>query len=405
MTASAEPVPMSSGAPEWVDPRPFVARSLAAAAVGLGLLVLGLVVDPRRTYFSYLQVWTFGTTVCWGGLVLLMVDHASKASWMVVTRRMAESIVAALPLYLALFVPIAFGLGFLYPWAERGGRLDPGLLRAIEHKRSYLNPAFFVVRTIGYFAVAISIGALLRRWSKANDTAPRLMWVRRMRMLSGAGLPIIGLTLTWASFDWTMSLEPDWVSTIFGLYYFAGAFVGAIALVCVMLHLFRMRPSLGLCVTPDHAQAMGRILFAMICFWAYQAFSQLLIDWIGDIPEEIGYYKLRTTGTWWGVTLLLIFGHFVVPFFALIQRKYKRRTRYLAILGGWMFLMHFVDVYWLVMPNVDPAGVRPHWLDLAAVLFVGGLSSGWIVNRYFHLAPLPIHDPELAAGLSYEASR
>jgi hypothetical protein len=222
--------------------------------------------------------------------------------------------------------------------------------------------------------------------------------------VSGGGLPIVALTLTWASFDWTMSLEPDWYSTIYGLYVFAGGFVGAIALTCVMLHLSRARREVAARVTPDHAQAIGRVLFAMIIFWAYMAFSQLLIYWIGDVPEEVRYYGARTTGSWTAITALLIFGHFFAPFLLLLNRRMKRSPEFLRSVGNWMLAMHFVDVYWLVMPSYDRSGVRPHWLDLAAILFVGGLSCAWIAHRYFGAAPIPRHVPELAEGLHYEAA-
>lgn len=404
MTAPLDPGHTLRAPRTWTHPARITAGSIAASALGLLLLILGLLVDARRAWFSYLDVWTFGVTMCLGALILLMTDHAAKAGWMVVTRRLSEAIVSALPLYAVLFVPIAFGLGHLYPWAGHRHVLEADVLRAVEHKRDYLNPAFYIVRTAFYFAVAIAIAALLLLWSKANDEHPRFELVRRMRALSGGGLPVIALVLTWASFDWTMSLEPAWYSTIFGLYYFAGAFVGAIGLVCFLLHLSRLRASIGPRVTADHAQALGRVLFAMVCFWAYQAFSQLLIYWIGDIPQEIAFYTFRTTGSWWAITYLLVFGHFVLPFFVLINRWFKRDTGRLASAGAWMVVMHFVDVYWLVMPAYDSSGVRPHWLDLAAILFFGGLSTAMGVSRYFRITPLPAHDPELVAGLGYEAA-
>jgi hypothetical protein len=303
-----------------------------------------------------------------------------------------------------LFLPIAFGLSHLYPWAARDGVLYPAVRRAIEHKRSYLNPPLFVVRTVAYFVEFVAIGALLRAWSKANDERPRIQLTRRMRRLSGGALPLVGLTFTWASFDWTMSLEPEWFSTIYGLYYFSGSFLAAVALVCVMLHLSRLRAVPRTRVTADHAQAAGRVLFAMVCFWAYMAFSQLLIYWIADIPREIGFYARRSTGSWSAIATLLVFGQFVFPFFLLLNRRLKRDTAFVAAIGAWIFSMHFVDVYWLVMPVQSPAGVSPHWLDLAAILLVGGLSSAWVIHRYFTAAPIPLHDPNLAQGLDYEAA-
>ncbi len=387
-----------------MNPRAMMILSLLSAAIGLVLLFVGLLVDAPRAWFSYLDAWTFGVTVCLGALLLLMTGHAAKASWMVVTRRVTESIVDALPLFVVLFVPICFALGHLYPWASHAKAANPELAHAIEHKRAYLNTPFFIVRSAFYFVVFVVIGGLLRAWSKANDEAPSIALVTRMRRLSGGGLPLVGLAVTWASFDWTMSLQPDWYSTIYGLYYFAGSFVAAISLVAVILNWARVGRVPQARETPDHAQALGRVLFAMVIFWAYMAFSQLLIYWIGDIPEEVRYYGLRTTRTWSGVTYALVFGHFVVPFFLLLNRHWKRHPAYLASIGTWMLVMHYLDVYWQILPVHDRAGVRPHWLDLAAVLFVGGASCAWILRRYLTAPPLPLHAPELAEGLNYEAS-
>jgi hypothetical protein len=372
--------------------RRIVGGSLVAAGAGLALLVVGLIVDPQRTWFAYLAAWTFGVSVCIGALVLLMAGHAAKASWMVVTRRLSESVAGVLPLNVLLFVPLCFALAQVYPW----------VLHPDEHKGRYLSAGFFVARSAGYFAVFLTIGGLLRRWSRDNDVEPTMRRVHRMRALSAGGLPLVALTLTWASFDWTMSLEPAWSSTIFGLYFFAGAFVAAIALVAMMLNLVRLLPEAR--VSPDHAQALGRVLFAMIIFWAYMAFSQLLIYWISDIPDEVTFYGLRTHGTWTGVTYLLACGQFVVPFFLLLSRHYKRRPEYLAAVSAWVFLMHFVDVYWLVLPVHDRSGFRPHWVDLGAVLFFGGLSCAWLLRRYTSASPLPLHDPALAKGIDYEAA-
>ncbi len=386
-----------------MNARGVVIGSLVAAVIGLALLAVGFVVDDSRACFAYLQVWTFGTTICMGALLLLMVGHAAKASWMVVTRRLTEALVDAMPIYLVLFVPIALSLRLLYPWAAPDRVVDATVRAAILHKRAYLNQPFFVVRGVVYLLVFIVIGTLLRRWSRANDDRPSLVLVHRMRGLSGGALPLVGLTLTWASFDWTMSLQPSWSSTIFGMYFFAGSFVGAIAVVCVMLHASRPRRAESP-VTGDHAQALGRVLFAMVIFWAYMAFSQLLIYWIGNIPEEVTFYRARTTGSWTAITYVLVLGNFVAPFFALLNRHLKRDTAYLAVVGAWVLLMHFVDTYWMVMPVHDPAGVRPHWVDAGAILFFGGVSCAWVVRRYFTASPLPQHVPELVEGIHYEAA-
>ncbi len=379
-----------------------VTGSLVAAAAGFGALVVGVILDPQRACFAYLAAWTYGVTIVMGALILLMIGHAAKASWMVVTRRITEAVVDALPLFLILFIPVAASLRRLYPWAGDVDALDETLRHAILHKRAYLNPAFFIGRTVFYFAVVIAIGALLRHWSKVNDVRPSVEWTRRMRTLSGGGLPVVGLVVSWAAFDWTMSLEPAWRSTIFGLYDFSGGFVGAIALVCVLERGAQVRG--GLPVTADHAQALGRVLFAMVIFWAYMAFSQLLIYWIGNIPDEVSFYAARTRGSWSVVTTVLVVGHFVLPFFALLSRPLKRRPAYLAAVGGWMLVMHWVDTYWMILPVQDVAGVRLRWVDAAALVFVGGVSSAWVTLRHRTAAPLPRQVPELSEGVNYEAA-
>ena len=210
--------------------------------MGLAALAVGLHVDATRAWFAYLDAWLFGTSIAVGALLLLMTGHASKAGWMVVTRRPMESVAATLPLFALLFVPLAFGLDRVYPWAGHGP-VDAALAHALDHKRVWLSKPFFVARTALYFLVLCVGSALLRAWSTENDGRPSPALVKKMRRLSGGGLPVVMLTLTWASFDWSMSLQPDWYSTMFGFYFFAGAFVGAVALACVMMYLMLRRAS------------------------------------------------------------------------------------------------------------------------------------------------------------------
>ena len=387
----------------------LVACSLATAVAGLALLALGVVTDPSRTCFAYLEAWTFGVTICIGALLLLMIGHAAKANWMVVTRRFTEAIVDGMPVFLVLFVPVALSLARIYPWASHVVASDPEVRRAIAHKSGYLNAPFFIIRSGFYFLVFISLGALLRAWSKANDARPRMALVHRMRRLSGGGLPLVALTLTWASFDWTMSLQPAWSSTIFGLYVFAGSFVGAIAAVCVMAHFSQSVPRTPASspgpFTADHAQALGRVLFAMVVFWAYMAFSQLLIYWIGNVPAEVTFFAVRTTGVVVGRHLAPRRGPLRGAVLRAPQPPDEARPRLPRRRSArGCSSMHFVDTYWLILPVYDSAGFRPHWLDAGAVMFVGGLSCAWIVRRYVTAARLPRHAQELAEGLDYEAA-
>jgi hypothetical protein len=375
--------------------------SAACACVGLAVFAVGLHADPRAAWLSYVDAWTFGVGIALGGLLFLMIGHAAKAAWMIVTQRMTEAMASALPVSLVLFLPVFFALRHVYPWAAPSwSEGDPS---SAWGARDYLVPRFFVARTLVYFAVFIAIGSALRAWSRANDAEPRLDRVRRMRALSAGGLPVVALALTWAALDWTMSLAPAWSSTIYGLYWFSGAFVGAVALVCVLSHFARVSDAKRLPVSGDHALALGRVLFAMICFWAYMAFSQLLIIWIADVPDEVSFYAARTTGSWSVVTYGLVVGHFVVPFFALLSRGAKRSTAYMAAVGAWMLIMHFVDVAWLVLPARDPAGVRIRWFDVGPILWIGGVTCAWIDWQWRRVAGLPRHAPDLVDGLDYEA--
>jgi hypothetical protein len=385
-----------------VRERHALVTPLVAAALGFVALAAGVALDPARACFAYLAAWTYATTLALGALLLLMLGHAAKASWMVVTRRLTEAVVAALPLLLLLFLPIAASLPRVYPWARDLGALDDAVREAVLHKRHYLSPGFFVARSVVYFAIFIAVGSSLRRWSIAGDARPDIAWTHKMRALSGGAFPVVGLALTWAAFDWTMSLQPAWSSTIFGLYFFAGGFVGAVALVCVLAQQPGIRAAAR--VTGDHGQALGRVLFAMIVFWAYMAFSQLLIYWIADVPDEVSFYAARVCGSWAVVTGLLVVGHFALPFFSLLSRRLKRRPGYLGLVGAWMLVMHWVDVYWLILPVHDARGVRPHWVDLGALAFVGGLTVAWSSYAYRRAAPLPRYAPELAEGIDYEAA-
>ncbi|MBV9946490.1 MAG: hypothetical protein JOZ69_06560 [Myxococcales bacterium] len=390
--------------PARISPRPIIGTSLVAAAAGLVIFVVGLAVNPRRAWFAYLGAWTVGVTVCVGALILLMVGHAAKAGWTVVTRRLTEAVVDCLPLQFLLFAPIVLGLRWIYPWATDPSRLEPAARDAVLHKQGYLNPSFFSVRSIAYLAIFVVLGILLRRFSLELDRAPRMALVRRLRTLSAGGLPLVALALTWASFDWLMSLQPEWSSTIFGLYVFAGGFVAAIALVAVMLPLSRRRLAPPAEVTPDHVSAVGRLFFAMVIFWAYMAFSQLLIQWIANEPDETSFYRARAHGFWTAINVVLVVGHFFVPFLVLLNRRLKRRAEVLAGVGAWLLVMHVVDVEWLVLPAYAAHGrALPSWVDLGALALVGGLSCAWIVHRYLAAPPIPVHDPQIVAGLEYES--
>jgi hypothetical protein len=219
--------------------------------------------------------------------------------------------------------------------------------------------------------------------------------------VAAASLPVVAFTLTFASFDWLMSLDPTWSSSVFGIYLFGGGFGGAVGLLCFVA--FGPLPSRVEAATREHSHALGRIMLTFVIFWAYIAFAQFLLVWIADLPNEVGWVKLRTTGSWGGVATLLAFVHFVLPFPILLSRGLRRRPRALAWMGAWLFAAHYVDIYWVVLPNLH-AGFHPHWLDLAALLLVCGASTVLVLLRSRSEPEMPLRDPRLAGGLVYEAS-
>ena len=381
-----------------------IGLALAVSAVGWIALAVGWWVDSDRAFFAYLAAYAFVVSTAIGALIFLMIGHVSQATWFVVFRRSTESLVATLPFLALLFVPILAGLPKLYAWARPLGSLREEDQEAVLAKEAWLSTPFFVARTIVYFATFAVIGLALRRWSLRQDESASPVWTRRLRALSGGGLPVISFATTFASIDWFMSLQPSWYSTMFGFYVFAAGTSAAVALVAILAVSAR-DGRLATTLTSDHTHAIGRVLFAFVILWGYIAFGQFLIIWIGDIPEESRFYGLRISGGWTGVVYVLILGRLVLPFFALLSRRLKRRPEHLAWVAGWVVCMHFVDCYWLTLPVYNRSTIRPSWMDLGALLAVGGLAVVVVLQAMRRAPALPTLAPELSAGLHYEAAR
>jgi hypothetical protein len=230
---------------------------------------------------------------------------------------------------------------------------------------------------------------------------PSLEVVGKLRRMAVGALPAVAFVLTFAVFDWLMSLDPTWSSTVFGVYVFAGGFGGAVGLLCFVAFGRLACRIEG--ATPEHSHALGRILLTFVIFWMYIAFAQFLLIWIADLPNEVGWIKVRTTGSWGAFAVVLASMHFVLPFFILLSRELKRRPHLLAWMGAWLLFSHFLDIHWLVLPALR-AEFHPHWLDLAALLLVVGASTLVALLRSPREPSVPIHDPGLATGLEYEAS-
>ena len=380
-----------------------VARAGAlCAAVGVVGLVIGATLDLDRFFLAYLVAHFYVLSIALGALVLLMISHAMRAGWPTLFRRLIEAMVASLPVLALLFVPLLFGLTRLYPWLRLDTILDPHVRHLVELKASYLDRRWFILRAALFFASWIGTGELLRRASLAADSHPDHPGRRRMYVASAVLLPVVALTLSFASFDWLMSLTPAWYSTMFPVYCFAGGFLGAIAVLTVLTAAADRAGAIP-GINPSHYYAFGRLLLAFVIFWAYVAFFQFLLVWMADKPEEAVYYIPRIHGPWHRATVILAVTQFVVPFFALLGYWIKRRRGPLSIVAGYLVVIHYLDVHWLVLPSVSPGPDAWILLDLAAVLALSGITVAFAAARVSGAPLHPLHDPALREALRYDS--
>lgn len=394
---------------ERADGKPFEGGSeiqrIAAilAVIGALGLAVGAAFDLDRFFLSYLAAYTYVTTVALGALVFLMIGHAMRAGWPTLLRRLTEAITASIPILAVLFIPLLFGLRRLYPWLRIDtieGEADRELVRA---KIAYLEPTGFALRALLYLAIFTGVASLLRRWSQSADAASGARARDRMYVLSAALLPVVALALSFASFDWLMSLLPAWVSTIFPVYVFAGGFVSAIALLTLLTAASDASGAIS-GIKPSHYYALGRLLLAFTIFWAYVAYFQLMLQWIGNRPDEAPFYLARARGGYLVESIVLVACQFVLPFFLLLPYGIKRRRAPLARVAALILAAHYVDAHWLVLPSASPRVTPIHPLDLAALLALGGVATVFAVRRARGIALVPTHDPALPRALRYDSA-
>jgi hypothetical protein len=327
-----------------------------------------------------------------------MIHHIAGGSWSAVIQRILEAGMMTLPLMALLFVPLIFGLKILYPWARPEEVAHDVVL---QHKSPYLNAPFFLIRTVIYFAFWIGMAFLLRKWSLEQDQTADPGLAGRMRRLSAPGVVFFGLTITFASVDWMMSLEPHWYSTIYGMKFGVGAFASAMALVVILvLSMWNRKPFSGV-ITPQNINDLGNFLLAAVMLWAYIAFSQYLIIWSGNLPEETPWYLHRTRGGWQWIGLALIFIHFFLPFFFLLARGTKRNPRLLRNIAVLVIIMRVIDTFWLIKPAFYPEGFHISIMDIVVFGVMGAI---WLAlfNRLLKgQSLLPLHDPRLEEKLNH----
>jgi hypothetical protein len=357
---------------------------------------------------QFLRSWLIGFLFClglsMGSLALLMMQHMSGGQWGLVARRVCEAASRNLPFVALLFIPLLFGLPRLYPWAV------PGAAQAdhvVQMKSLYLNVPFFIFRAVLFFAIWTLCSWLLNAWSAGQDrgeVAVHPADTRRFRVVSAPGLLVYVITMTFAAIDWIMSLDPHWYSTIFGFILVAGQGLAAFALViAVLAWLSDVEPLATYLSARLHFLDLGKLLLAFVMLWAYFSFSQLLIIWSGNLPEEIPFYYARFRGGWQYVSMLILIGHFTLPFILLLSRDLKRRPHLLAQVALGILVMRVIDLVWLVEPMFKHEGFPIHWMDVA---LPAGLTGVWVFLFARNLrsrALLPLNDPFFKEAFAHDA--
>lgn len=341
---------------------------LLLALLGGAGTALGFAWEPVDMAWAWLAAWSWGISTALGALVLLMLHHVAPIKWMAGLRRPLSAIAAAVPVLALGFVPVVLSLSILYPWV--GGvpmELPEHLRHIVKLKEPWLDEDGFVVRGVLHLAAWSLLAVILRALALRDDADA----VRAQRLVSLLGLPVLAFSLTWATWDWIISLDLLWSSTLLGGIWWAGGMVGGLSL--LILLTWGLERSQGLPpLPPDVHHALGRLLLVFVGLWAYTSFSQLLIQWIGNAPIEIRWYVPRLNGGWWGWFLVLVGGHFFLPLALLLSRLLKRSGGVMALLGVWMLAMHAWDTWWLVLPAHTALGPALGWTDLSALVAVGG---------------------------------
>jgi hypothetical protein len=373
----------------------FLKRALIAGIVFLVVLVAGAFINAHEFFQAYLIGWTFWTGIAVGSLALLMLQHLTGGGWGLVIRRSLEAATRTLPLMAVLFIPVLIGAHSIYhEW------MDPAEVAkhpAVQSKASYLNLPFFTVRFVIYFGIWIALAFFLNKWSLAQDRTADNRYTKNMRVLSGGGMVALIFSVTFASIDWYMSIEPDWFSTIYGFIFVAAWALSALAFViAVMARLSREEPMRRI-VAPLHFHDLGKLLLALVMLWAYFAFSQFLIIWSGNLPEEITWYIRRIHGGWGALIITIGILHFAAPFLFLLSRGIKRNPSKLVLIAALVLVMRSVDLLWMLAPAFE----HRMWIlmDFAALIGFGGLWLAFFAWQLGKRPLIPINDPQFESTL------
>ncbi len=376
-------------------------RNVLVFVVLVGVLAsaAGYLTDPARFFQSYLVAFCYTTFIGLGAFFFVMVQFLTGSAWSVTMRRIMENIMATLPAGLILFVPVAFGLRYTYPWMDAAKVAAEQSLKA---KAVYLEPNAFLIRTVIYFVLwSIWVFAIYRQSTK-QDTERSIRQMHIASRWSAPGLFLAVAVGTMAAYDWMMSVEPAWFSTIFGLISLSGGALSFFSIVVLVCLGFRRAGILSNTITKEHYHDLGKWLFCLTAFYTYVAFSQYLLQWYSNQPEETQWYRHRMVGGWLAVSLAMPFLRFLIPFFALLCRPAKRSLSVIAFFAVWSLVVEYIDLYWCIMPTYYPNGPQLHWLDLATMATTVGVCGLVFWTRLKRHKMVPVGDLRLQQSLHFE---
>jgi hypothetical protein len=392
---------MNSNSPESyrIGPTGLQRSSLLVGIVCLGVCLIELFKNPTQFYRSYLFGEVFWLGIGLSCMGILMLHHLVSGRWGFVLRRSLEAAARTLGWMAVLFIPVIIGMHNLYIWSRPAAvAADP----ILQQKTWYLNTPGFIIRAIIYFAIWIIVGYLLTKWDSRLDETGDPALITKMRNLSGPGLAIYGFTVTFAGFDWVMSMQPHFFSTIYGMMFVITEAVGGMAFMIIVAYYLTKNKPMSEIIQVSQFHDFGNLLFVFTFLWAYLSFDQFLIIWAGNLQNEIPWYVTRIDHQWAYVALALVILHFAVPFFLLIQRFITFRRQYLVRVAWLLFIMSIVDLFWILVPSYEKVGPQFHWTDWLAIIGLGGIFLSTFISQLKQRPLVPLRDPNFVGVLQHE---
>ena len=379
-------------------------KALIAGILGLAVAGAGFATDPAHFFQAYLIAFVFWATVVLGCLGLMMLHHLTGGAWGLMVRRQLEAVVGTIPVLAVFFVPLYLGMDHLYFWTDTALVASDPIL---SNKAPYLNKEFFLVRNIAYFAIWWLLAWRLRSLSKQQDETGDTRLFKKLQGWSAVGFLLLALTMTFASVDWVMSLDAHWYSSLYGLWFFTGAGLSGLTFTILVANWLAARGPMDKVFTKSHFHDYGKLLFAFVMLWAYLAFSQMLLIWSGNLPEEITFYLPRMRGVWTLASVCLLLGHFIFPFLILLSAGLKQRRARLMKVAAWILCMRWFDYYWNIVPTLQAHHGEFHpfagfWIDVSAAVALGGIWLWFFWGNLSKRPLLPVNAPFLAETLGHE---